>query len=172
MRIGHGYDSHRFAPGRRLVLGGVEITGEEGLAGHSDADAISHAVTDALLGATALGDIGQYFPPTDPRWKDADSLELLREIVRLLRVHEYQVVNLDITVVAERPSIGRFAPAMRERLAYAVGIPLHRISIKGKSNEGMGWIGRGEGIAVFAVALVDDSAASREAPAASDPILV
>lgn len=155
MRIGHGYDSHRFAEGRRLVLGGVEIPHERGLDGHSDADAVAHAVTDALLGAAGLGDIGRHFPPTDAAWKDADSIQLLAKAVRLLEGRNYQVVNVDVTVVSEAPRIGPHAAAMQERLASVLRIAPGHISIKGKSNEGMGWIGRGEGIAAFAVALID-----------------
>jgi 2-C-methyl-D-erythritol 2,4-cyclodiphosphate synthase len=155
MRIGHGYDSHRFASGRRLILGGVEIPADRGLDGHSDADAVAHAVTDALLGAAGLGDIGGHFPPTEERWKDADSIQLLREVVGLLERHNYQVVNVDVTVVAESPRIGPHAGAMRERLAGAIGIAPSHVSVKGKSNEGMGWVGRAEGVAAFAVALID-----------------
>lgn len=155
MRIGNGYDSHRFAEGRRLVLGGVEIPHDRGLSGHSDADAVAHAVTDALLGAAGLGDIGRHFPPGDAEWKDADSMELLARVVRLLEGHNYQPVNVDVTVVAEAPKIGPHADAMRERLAGVLGISPGHVSVKGKTNEGLGWIGRGEGIAVFAVALVD-----------------
>jgi 2-C-methyl-D-erythritol 2,4-cyclodiphosphate synthase len=156
MRIGHGYDSHRFAAGRRLVLGGVEIPSERGLDGHSDADAVAHAVTDALLGAAGLGDIGRHFPPSDEKWKDADSLQLLAQVVRLLEGRNYQVVNVDVTVVAEEPRIGPWAGAMQERVAGVLGIAPDHVSIKGKSNEGLGWIGRGEGLACFAVALIDD----------------
>ncbi len=156
MRIGNGYDSHRFAEGRRLVLGGVEIPHDRGLTGHSDADAVAHAVTDALLGAAGLGDIGRHFPPSDPQWKDADSMQLLARVVRLLEGHNYQTVNVDVTVVAEAPKIGPHADAMRERLAAVLGISAAHVSVKGKTNEGLGWIGRAEGIAVFAVALIDD----------------
>jgi 2-C-methyl-D-erythritol 2,4-cyclodiphosphate synthase len=155
MRIGHGYDSHAFAEGRKLVLGGVEIPHERGLAGHSDADAVAHAVTDALLGAAGMGDIGRHFPPSDPQWKDADSIQLLARVVRLLEGRNFQVVNVDVTVVAEAPRIGPHAAAMQARLASVLGIAPDHISIKGKSNEGLGWIGRGEGIAAFAVALID-----------------
>lgn len=155
MRIGHGYDSHRFAEGRRLILGGVDIPHERGLDGHSDADAVAHAVTDALLGAAGLGDIGRHFPPSDAKWKDADSLQLLARVVRLLEGRNYQVVNVDVTVVCESPKIGPHAQAMQQRLASVLGIAPDHISIKGKSNEGLGWIGRGEGIAAFAVALID-----------------
>lgn len=155
MRIGNGYDSHRFAAGRKLILGGVEIPSERGLDGHSDADAVAHAVTDALLGASGLGDIGRHFPPSDPQWKDADSMQLLAQVVRLLEGRNFQPVNVDVTVVAEAPRIGPHADAMRERLAAVLGIAPDCVSVKGKTNEGMGWIGRGEGIAVYAVALVD-----------------
>ena len=155
MRIGQGYDSHRFSEGRRLVLGGVEIPSDRGLAGHSDADAVAHAVTDALLGAAGLGDIGRHFPPTDEEWKDADSMSLLAKVVHLLEGENYQVVNVDVTVVAEQPRIGPHAEAMRARLGEVLGIAPAYVSVKGKTNEGMGWIGRGEGIAAFAVALID-----------------
>ncbi|HEY8484366.1 MAG TPA: 2-C-methyl-D-erythritol 2,4-cyclodiphosphate synthase [Longimicrobiales bacterium] len=156
MRIGIGYDSHRFAPGRRLILGGVEIPFERGLVGHSDADAVAHAVTDAILGAAALGDIGTHFPPSDPEWRDADSLVLLEQAVRLLEEHGHRVVNVDVTVICEAPKLAPHVPAMRERLAAALGIGSAQVSVKAKSNEGMGWIGRGEGIAALAVALVAD----------------
>jgi 2-C-methyl-D-erythritol 2,4-cyclodiphosphate synthase len=155
MRVGIGYDSHRVDPDRRLVLGGVVIEGATGLAGHSDADAIAHAVIDAILGAAALGDIGTHFPPSDERWRDADSIVLLQSAVMLLAEENFQVVNVDVTVVCERPRIGPHAVAMRRRLAAAIGIALENVSVKAKSNEGLGWIGRGEGIAAVAVALVD-----------------
>jgi 2-C-methyl-D-erythritol 2,4-cyclodiphosphate synthase len=155
MRIGHGYDSHRFAAGRRLVLGGVEIPHERGLEGHSDADAVAHAVTDALLGAAGLGDIGVHFPPSDPQWKDADSMKLLETVVRRLGAQNYQVVNIDVTVIAEEPRISPHTERIRERLAQVLDISPANVSVKGKSNEGMGWIGRAEGIAVSAVALID-----------------
>lgn len=155
MRIGQGYDSHRFAPGRRLVLGGVEIPSERGLQGHSDADAVAHAVTDALLGAAGLGDIGTHFPPSDPQYEDADSIELLGAAMELVERENYQVVNLDVTVIAEQPRIGPYADAMRRRLGAALGIAPEHVSIKAKSNEGMGWIGAGQGLAVLAVALLD-----------------
>lgn len=156
MRIGQGYDSHRFAEGRKLILGGVEIPGDRGLAGHSDADAVAHAITDALLGAAGLGDIGRHFPPSDDTWKEADSLQLLARAVRLLEGRNYQVVNVDVTLIAEWPKIGPHAPAMQEKVAGVLGISPEHVSIKGKTNETMGWIGRGEGIAVLAVALIDD----------------
>ncbi len=154
MRIGIGYDSHRFAPGRRLVLGGVEVPHTLGLAGHSDADAVAHAVTDAVLGAAALGDIGTHFPPSDERWRDADSLELLRQARALAAAAGWLVANVDVTVVCEAPRLGAHVPAMRERLAEALGVAVGAVSIKAKSNEGMGWIGRGEGLAAMAVALL------------------
>ncbi|MBB4638704.1 2-C-methyl-D-erythritol 2,4-cyclodiphosphate synthase [Longimicrobium terrae] len=155
MRIGHGYDSHRFAEGRPLILGGVSIPHPVGLTGHSDADAVAHAVTDALLGAAGMGDIGRHFPPSDDTWKGADSMKLLAQVVRLLEGRNHQVVNVDVTVVCEQPRIGPHADAMRERLSAVLGISPDHVSIKGKTNEGMGWIGRGEGIATFAVALID-----------------
>lgn len=155
MRVGIGYDSHRFEKGRRLVLGGVEIPHERGLEGHSDADVVAHAVTDAILGATAQGDIGRRFPPDDERWRDADSMDLLRRAVHLAAEENYQVVNVDVTVVCETPRIGPHTGEMRERIAGAIGIAPRLVSVKGKSNEGMGWIGRGEGIAAMAVVLVD-----------------
>jgi 2-C-methyl-D-erythritol 2,4-cyclodiphosphate synthase len=155
MRIGNGYDSHRFAAGRRLVLGGIEIPSDLGLDGHSDADAVAHAVTDALLGAAGLGDIGRHFPPTDAAWEDADSMRLLATVVQLVEGRNYQVVNVDVTVIVESPRIGPHADAMRERLADVLHVAPDAVSVKGKSNEGLGWIGRGEGLAVFAVALID-----------------
>ena len=155
MRIGQGYDSHRFAEGRRLVLGGVEIAHTHGLDGHSDADAVAHAVTDALLGATGLGDIGRHFPPTDERWRDADSIALLRDAAQLAAEHNYQVVNADVTVICEAPRIGPHAEAMCAHLAGALGIAPSAVSVKGKTNEAMGWIGAGEGLAALAVVLVD-----------------
>jgi 2-C-methyl-D-erythritol 2,4-cyclodiphosphate synthase len=154
MRVGIGYDSHRFDPARRLVLGGIEIPDTPGLAGHSDADAVAHAIADAILGAAALGDIGSHFPPDDDRWKDADSMALLASVNALIGEENFQVVNVDVTVVCERPRIGPHAEAMRARLADVLGIAPANVSVKGKSNEGMGWIGRGEGLGALAVALV------------------
>lgn len=155
MRIGQGYDSHRFGADRPLVLGGVEIPAERGLLAHSDGDAIAHAIIDALLGAAGLGDIGSHFPPSDERWRGSDSMMLLASVVELLTAENYQVVNIDATVIAETPRIGPHAESMRRRLADVIGIRPSLISVKGKSNEGMGWIGAGEGIAVHAVALID-----------------
>lgn len=155
MRVGVGYDSHRFDEARPLVLGGVRIAGAPGLAGHSDGDAVAHAITDALLGATGQGDIGALFPDDDPATEGADSLALLAEAVRRVQAENYQVVNVDVTVIAERPRIGPHAAAMRERLAAALDAAPSAVSVKGKTNEGLGWIGRGEGIAVIAVACLD-----------------
>lgn len=164
MRVGIGYDSHRFAAGRDLVLGGVRIDWPQGLDGHSDADAVAHAVTDAILGAAGLDDIGTHFPPDDDRWKGADSIALLRAAVEVLQESNYQVVNVDVTVVSEGPRIGPHATAMRERLAAAIGIAPHHVSVKGKTNEGMGWVGRNEGVAAMAVALVDAVAETKPYP--------
>jgi 2-C-methyl-D-erythritol 2,4-cyclodiphosphate synthase len=154
MRVGIGYDSHRFVEGGRLVLGGVDIPHEFGLSGHSDADAVCHAITDALLGAAALGDIGTHFPPADATYRNADSIKLLAQANELLEARGYQVVNVDVTVICEAPRIGPYAQAMRERIAATLRVGVKHISIKGKSNEGMGWIGRGEGIAVMATAMI------------------
>ena len=154
MRVGIGYDSHRFADGRKLILGGVEIPHPQGLAGHSDADAVAHALTDALLGAAGLGDIGRLFPNTDPRWKNADSLQLLNQAFLKVVEAGHQFVHADITIIAERPKLGPHVDRMEEKLAEALlSAPAH-VSVKAKTNEGMGWIGKGEGIAVIAVAVL------------------
>ena len=155
MRVGFGYDSHRFDPDRDLILGGVPIPGSPGLAGHSDGDAVAHAVTDAILGAAGEGDIGRHFPPEDPRWKDADSIDLLHRAVEVLERVNVQIVNVDVTLVCEAPKIAPFADRMREVLGEALRVGPSFVSVKGKTNEGMGWTGSGEGIAVYAVALVD-----------------
>jgi 2-C-methyl-D-erythritol 2,4-cyclodiphosphate synthase len=155
VRTGLGYDSHRFAPGRKLILGGVEIPFEQGLTGHSDADVVAHAITDAILGAAALGDIGAHFPPSDAKWKDADSIALLAAAARMVEGAGYRVVNVDATIICEAPRVLPYVPAMRERLASAIGAEPAQLSIKGKTNEGMGWIGRGEGIAALATALIE-----------------
>jgi 2-C-methyl-D-erythritol 2,4-cyclodiphosphate synthase len=155
IRIGIGYDSHRLVAGRPLILGGQRLPFDLGLAGHSDGDAVAHALTDALLGAAALGDIGMLFSDTDPRWKDADSILLLQAAVRLLRGQGFTPLQADITVIAERPRLGPHLPAMAAALGGATGIPAGAIGIKAKTNEGMGFIGRGEGIAVIAVATVE-----------------
>ncbi len=156
MRIGSGYDSHRFASGRRLVLGGVEFPGEDGLAGHSDADALIHALIDALFGAAALGDIGSHFPDDDPKWKDADSAELLAAAVAEVAAAGYRIVNVDATVVCERPRLAGSIDAIRERLSGLLGVPVSSVSVKGKTNERMDDVGAGAGVAVHAVALLDE----------------
>jgi 2-C-methyl-D-erythritol 4-phosphate cytidylyltransferase/2-C-methyl-D-erythritol 2,4-cyclodiphosphate synthase len=154
LRIGAGYDIHRLVDGRPLILGGVVIPFERGLAGHSDADAVCHAVTDALLGAAAVGDIGRHFPDTDPRWKDADSVRLLARAVEMIAAAGYGVVNVDVVVIAERPTLAPYVDAMRETLARALGVTAAQVGMKGKTNEGLGSIGAGESIAVHAVALL------------------
>jgi len=155
MRVGIGYDSHRFAAGRKLILGGVEIAHPLGLAGHSDADAVAHALTDAILGAAGLGDIGTLFPDTDPRWRNANSLELLKDAHGRAVAAGHRLVQADVTVIAELPKIGPHVTHMRERLAGALSVSSDAISVKGKTNEGMGWIGRAEGVAVIAVAVLE-----------------
>jgi 2-C-methyl-D-erythritol 4-phosphate cytidylyltransferase/2-C-methyl-D-erythritol 2,4-cyclodiphosphate synthase len=154
VRIGNGYDLHRLVPGRRLVLGGVTIPFDKGLAGHSDADAVCHAVTDAILGAAGAGDIGRHFPDTDAEWKDADSLTLLARACDVVRRKGFAVSNVDVIVIAERPKMSPHADAMRANLAGALRIGVERVSVKGKTNEGVGPIGAGEAIAVHAVALL------------------
>lgn len=157
MRVGIGYDSHRFSAERRLVLCGVEIPHTQGLAGHSDADAPAHAVTDALLGAAALGDIGTHFPPEDEAWRDADSIQLLEQVVALLRGRGHRPGNVDVTVVCEAPRLAGHIPQMRARLAGALGLDSEAVSVKATTNEGMGWIGRAEGIAALAVATIESA---------------
>ncbi|MFQ5746475.1 MAG: 2-C-methyl-D-erythritol 2,4-cyclodiphosphate synthase [Gemmatimonadota bacterium] len=154
MRVGIGYDSHRFGTEGPLVLGGVRIPECAALTGHSDGDAVVHALIDALLGAAGLGDIGVRFPDSDPALQGADSILLLAQVVRLLAREELEIRNVDVTVVAEAPRLAPHREAMRERLAATLGVSPSAVSLKGKSNEGMGWIGRGEGIAVHAVALL------------------
>lgn len=156
MRIGYGYDSHRFEPGRRLVLGGVEFPGETGLKGHSDADVLIHAIIDALLGAAALGDVGSHFPDTDPKWKDADSAKLLEAVMREIRAAGYQVANVDATVICERPKLRPHVDLIRDRLASVMNVGKGRISVKGKTNEKMDDVGAGVGIEVHAVALLEE----------------
>jgi 2-C-methyl-D-erythritol 2,4-cyclodiphosphate synthase len=151
-RTGIGYDSHRFAPGSTMRLGGITIHDDVTLAGHSDGDAIAHAITDAVLGGAALGDIGEMFPDTEPSNRGRDSLEMLRLAVERVRSHGWQVAQVDVTVVAERPRLARHRDAMRAALAGALGVTPAAVSVKGKTNEGLGWIGRGEGLACFAVA--------------------
>ena len=156
MRIGLGYDSHRFEEGRRLVLGGVELPGETGLRGHSDADVLVHAVIDALLGAAALGDIGSHFPDTDEKWKGADSIALLEAVAKEVRGAGYRIANVDATVVCERPKIRPVADLMRRRLADAMGVGFGRVSVKGKTNEGLDDVGAGLGVAVHAACLLEE----------------
>jgi 2-C-methyl-D-erythritol 2,4-cyclodiphosphate synthase len=148
---GIGWDSHRFVEGRPLMLGGVTIPHERGLAGHSDADVLAHAVTDALLGAAGLGDIGQHFPDTDERWRGADSLDLLRTVVALVGERGFAVTHVDTTVVMERPKIGPHREAIRATLAAAVGVGSEHVNVKASTGEGMGFVGRGEGAAALAV---------------------
>lgn len=157
VRVGTGYDLHRLVEGRPLTLAGVTIPFERGLLGHSDADAVCHAVTDALLGAAAAGDIGSHFPDTDPQWKGASSINLLRRAAEFIERRGYAVVNVDVIVIAERPKLGGYLDAMRRNLAGAVGIRAADVSIKGKTNEGVGELGRGEAIAVHAIALLKQS---------------
>ena len=155
LRTGIGYDSHRFAEGKPLILGGERIPHTHGLLGHSDADAVAHAVTDAILGAAAAGDIGTHFPDTDARWKNADSIDLLRAAVGIIAARGCRVCQADVTVIIERPRLGPYLPAMRARIAAALALPADAVGIKAKTNEGMGFIGRGEGIAVLAVATLE-----------------
>ena len=154
MRIGHGYDVHRLVEGRALILGGVNIPYEKGLLGHSDADVLTHALMDALLGAAALGDIGHLFPDNDDRFAGADSILLLREVVRILHDRGYVVGNVDCTVLAQRPKLAPFIQQMRERLAEAMNVETDQVSVKATTEEGLGFTGEGAGIAAHAVALL------------------
>jgi 2-C-methyl-D-erythritol 2,4-cyclodiphosphate synthase len=154
-RVGIGYDSHRFIEGRPLVLGGLSIPHGRGLAGHSDADAVAHALTDAILGAAGAGDIGQLFPDDDPRWKDADSMEMLRTAHELVRSRGFTVAQADLTVITELPRLAPHLGPMGLALAHSLGLAAGSVSVKAKTNEGMGFIGRGEGLAVIAVALLE-----------------
>ena len=155
MRIGHGYDVHRLVEGRKLILGGVEIPFEKGLLGHSDADVLAHAVMDAVLGAAALGDIGQHFPDNDPAYAGADSLELARHVARILSEHDYRVENIDATILCQRPKLAPHIPAMRANLAVAFGLPVDAVSVKATTEEHLGFTGEGLGIAAHAVALIE-----------------
>jgi len=155
IRVGIGYDSHRFEEGRPLVLGGIRIPHPHGLAGQSDADAVAHALIDAMLGAAAAGDIGQHFPDTDPKWKGADSMELLRSAHQLVRERGYALAQADLVIITEQPKLGPHLAAMAAKLAERLGAPPGSVSLKAKTNEGMGFIGRGEGIAVIAVATLE-----------------
>jgi 2-C-methyl-D-erythritol 2,4-cyclodiphosphate synthase len=154
-RVGIGYDSHRFVAGRPLVLGGITIPHSRGLAGHSDADAVAHALTDAILGAAGAGNIGQLFPDSDPQWKDADSMELLRTAHELVRGRGHAVVQADLTVITEQPKLAPHLPAMAAALSARLGLADGAVNVKAKTNEGMGFIGRGEGLAVIAVATLE-----------------
>ena len=154
IRIGQGYDSHRFESGRALILCGVKIPFELGLAGHSDADAPVHAVIDALLGALALGDIGHFFPDCAPEWKDADSLDLLRQVLENPAFASWRIGNIDLTIIAQKPKLAPYIGSMRRNLAEAVKLPPERISVKAKTNEGMGFTGRLEGLEAQAVVLL------------------
>lgn len=156
MLVGFGYDVHRLAEGRRLVLGGVEIPHTKGLDGHSDADVLLHALMDALLGAAGLRDIGYYFPPSDPAYLGADSLKLLVEVVALLKREGYQPVNVDMSLLAERPKIGPYVDQMRERISQVLGLPIRRVGIKATTNEQMGFVGEEKGMAAYAVALITE----------------
>lgn len=153
-RVGQGLDVHQFAEGRRLILGGVQVEYALGLAGHSDADVLTHAVIDALLGAARLGDIGQHFPDTDRQWKDADSLELLAFVTGLLEDRQWGIVNVDATIVAQKPRFASYLPQMSERLANAMRIDPERVNLKATTTERLGFTGRGEGIAAMATALI------------------
>ncbi len=155
IRVGHGYDVHRLAQGRKLILGGVEVPHTVGLLGHSDADVLTHAVMDALLGAAALGDIGAQFPDTDAAYAGADSIGLLEKVSALLKEKGYRVVNIDSTVIAQEPKLKGYILRMRERLAGACGLPLDAVSVKATTEERLGFSGREEGIAAHAVALVE-----------------
>jgi 2-C-methyl-D-erythritol 2,4-cyclodiphosphate synthase len=154
MRIGQGFDIHALVAGRKLIIGGVEIPHERGLAGHSDADVLLHAVCDALIGAAALGDIGTHFPDSDPNYQGIDSRKLLRHVTRLLAAHRWDVVNIDATIIAQAPKMAPFIAAMRANIAADAGIAVAAVNIKAKTTEALGAIGRGEGVAAEAVALI------------------
>jgi len=156
VRVGHGYDVHRLVEGRTLILGGVVIPFSRGLDGHSDADVLVHALCDALLGSLALGDIGIHFPETDPRYKDCASLELLKRVTGMVREKGFSIGNMDVTVIAEKPKISGYIARMKDTIAHAVGIEKEQVSIKATTTEGLGFVGKGEGIAVHAVVLVEN----------------
>lgn len=155
MRIGHGYDVHKLVEGRDLILGGVKIDYEKGLLGHSDADVLLHAVSDALLGAAGLGDIGRHFPDTDPKYKGADSLMLLREVYRKISEKGFRVGNIDVTMIAQKPKLKDFIPQMQENIAAAVGVTPDRVNVKATTEEKLGFTGSGEGMACHAVCLLE-----------------
>lgn len=156
MRIGHGYDVHRLVEGRDLILGGVKIGYEKGLLGHSDADVLLHAVSDALLGAAGLGDIGRHFPDTDPKYKGADSLELLRQVYRTISEKGYRVGNIDVTMIAQRPKLKDYIPQMQANIAAAVGTAPDRVNVKATTEEKLGFTGTGEGMSCHAVCLLEE----------------
>lgn len=155
MRVGHGFDAHRLVEGRALILGGVRVPFERGALGHSDADVVAHALADALLGAAALGDLGGRFPDTDPRWKDADSMELLARCASDVRAAGYAIVNVDATILVDRPRLAPFIAEMRENVAAKLSVDVDSVGLKAKTSEGMGYTGDGSGIAAYAVALVE-----------------
>lgn len=155
MRIGHGYDVHRLTENRKLIIGGVEIPYEKGLLGHSDADVLLHAVSDALLGAAAFGDIGGMFPDNDPQYEGADSLVLLGKVAERLNENGYNIINIDATVIAQRPKLKPYVQKMRENIAAACGIDVSAVSVKATTEEGLGFSGAGEGIAAHSVCLID-----------------
>ena len=156
LRIGHGFDVHAFAEGRRLVLGGVDVPCERGLAGHSDADVLAHALMDAVLGAMRAGDIGKLFPDTDPAYEDADSLLLMARVADLARERGYRILDVDCTVAAQAPKLAPHREQMRARMAEALGVPVEAVGVKATTTERLGFVGREEGIAAWAVALLDD----------------
>ena len=156
MRIGHGYDVHKLVEGRDLILGGVKIDYEKGLLGHSDADVLLHAVSDALLGAAGLGDIGHHFPDTDPKYKGADSLKLLREVYRKISEKGYRVGNIDVTMIAQKPKLKDFIPQMQENIAAAVGVTADRVNVKATTEEKLGFTGSGEGMSCHAVCILEE----------------
>ena len=156
MRIGHGYDVHKLTEGRKLILGGIEVPYEKGLLGHSDADVLTHALMDALLGAAALGDIGKLFPDNDPDYAGADSVELLKKVCAVVAKAGYRVGNVDCTVIAQRPKLAPYIPAMREKLAKAMGVDVSRVSVKATTEEHLGFTGEGLGIAAHSVALLEE----------------
>jgi 2-C-methyl-D-erythritol 2,4-cyclodiphosphate synthase len=156
MRIGQGFDVHRLVPNRRLILGGVEIPYELGLLGHSDADVLVHAIMDALLGAIGAGDIGQHFPDSDLRFKDADSMELFKDILEKVKAAGYQVVNIDATIIAQKPKLVGFIPEMQQNIMALINQKAVQVNIKATTTEGLGFTGQGEGIGAMAVALIDE----------------
>ena len=155
MRIGQGFDVHRLVPGRKLILGGVTIPYELGLLGHSDADVLVHAIMDALLGAIGAGDIGRHFPDQDPAYQDADSMKLLSQVVELVKTNGFTVLNLDSTIIAQRPKLAEYIPGMRENLAVMLELPVEQVNVKATTTEKLGFTGRGEGIAAQAVVLLE-----------------